>query len=278
MKALKRILDFYIRGSIHVALAVYALVRMTEHMFLIPHRNPVSLFAFFGTIAGYNFVKYHTLAATRKTALPNQIKAIAALSFFSLLLSGYYFLQLHPAAQLMTAGVLLLTILYTLPFFPNRKNARNWAGVKIYMVSICWVGVTVVLPLVNAELGFTTDFWLKCAQRFILVFVLILIFEIIDLEKDDPHLHTVPQQIGVKNTKMLGIVLLLVFYSLESVRSVIDAQQLAVNLILVVTTMLFLLFAKEGRSRYYSALWVEAVPVLWWLLIVGADMISAGQR
>jgi hypothetical protein len=34
-------------------------------------------------------------------------------------------------------------------------------------------------------------------STFYIGFVLILIFEILDLANDDPHLHTVPQQIGV---------------------------------------------------------------------------------
>ena len=40
-------------------------------------------------------------------------------------------------------------------------------------------------------------------------------FEIIDLSNDDPHLKTVPQQIGVKRTKIVGLLLLLPFYLLE---------------------------------------------------------------
>jgi hypothetical protein len=36
-------------------------------------------------------------------------------------------------------------------------------------------------------------------STFYIGFVLILIFEILDLANDDPHLHTVPQQIGVRD-------------------------------------------------------------------------------
>jgi hypothetical protein len=48
-------------------------------------------------------------------------------------------------------------------------------------------------------------------QRFILVFVLILVFEILDLTTDDPHLQTVTTAIGVKKTKIVGLSLLLPF-------------------------------------------------------------------
>jgi hypothetical protein len=272
MQILKRVFDFYLQSSIHVALSVFALVRMTQHQFGIPFDKPMAFFAFFGTIVGYNFVKYDALARIRKSAPGFRIKLIAVFSGLCFLALAYCFFNLELKTQLISGGFLLLTMLYTLPFFPNTKNARNWAGIKIYIVSFCWVGVTLFLPLVNAfpemTAVFTADFFLKCIQRFILVFVLILIFEIIDLEKDDPHLHTVPQQIGVSRTKFLAVFLLVPFYFLELLKSNTDLNQLYINLILLVILSGFVYFASTKRSRYYAAFWAESVPILWWLLLV----------
>ena len=268
MIRIQTLLDFYIKSSIHVALSVYALVRMTHFMFEIPYDAPMSFFAFFGTIVGYNFVKYDALARSKKRMMRKELKIIAVFSFFSFLAVGFYFFKLELITQLVAVAVLMLTLLYTLPFFPNRKNARNWAGVKIYIVALCWVGVTLLLPLVNAHLDLGIDFLIKCIQRFILVFNLILVFEIIDLANDDPHLKTVPQQIGVKKTKVLGLLLLLPFYFLELLKNNFIEKQLLVNLILVVLLALFLAFANEKRSKYYSVFWVESIPIIWWLLVV----------
>lgn len=143
---------------------------------------------FFGTIVGYNFVKYDALVRVKRKPVGTQLKIIAVLSFVSLILVGYYFFHLKRITQIVSVVIFAITALYTLPFFPNRKNARNWAGVKIYIVAICWVGATLVLPYINAEIPFIPDFFIKCIQRFVLVFVLILVFEIIDLANDDPHL------------------------------------------------------------------------------------------
>jgi hypothetical protein len=63
MIGFKKIFDFYIK-SIHVALSVYALVRMTHFMFHISDQAMAN-FAF-GTIVGYNFVKYDALARAQK--------------------------------------------------------------------------------------------------------------------------------------------------------------------------------------------------------------------
>ena len=176
MKLLKQIVDFYLNSSIHVALSVYALVRMTGFLFQITIIEACASFAFFGTIVGYNFVKYDALARTQKLQMRTQLKAIALLSFLSLLMAVYCFLWLERTTQLIALLFFGITLLYTLPFFPNRKNARNWAGVKIYIVALCWVGVTLFLPIINAEVPLTTYVFLVAIQRFILIFVLILIF------------------------------------------------------------------------------------------------------
>lgn len=268
MVVLRRIFDFYLHSSMHVALSGFTLVLMTWHMFVLPMDIYVAVFAFGGILAGYNFVKYDALARKTKLRMGSAIKAIAAISFFALCGAGYCFLQFKFVTQAVAVAFLLLTLLYTLPFFPNRRNARNWAGVKIYIVSLCWVGVTLALPVIEAGIDITADFYVKCIQRFIFIFVLVLVFEIIDLANDDPHLQTVPQQIGVHRTKILGILLMAVFYLLEFLLSHPNREQLVINLIIVLTVITFLAGANMRRSKYYTSFWVELLPIFWWFLLL----------
>ena len=251
-----------------MAFSCFALVLITQHYFNISNDDELGYFAFLGAIVGYNFVKYEALARARKMHMKIQLKAIAVLSFLSLTAAGFYFFQLQRNTQIISIVFFILTLLYTLPFFPNRKNARNWAGVKIYIVALCWVGVTVVLPVINAEIAITSDFYLKCIQRFILIFVLILIFEIIDLAKDDPHLKTVPQQIGVKRTKQLGFLLLALFFALNFFSFIIDVNFEYSSFAIAIVTGLFLASANEKRAKYYTSFWAESVPILWWLMLL----------
>lgn len=268
MQFSKKLLDFYINASIHVALSVYALVQLTQILFTITTDFTTSYFAFFGTIVGYNFVKYDALARVKRLKMTRQLKAIALLSFLSLSATGYYFLQLQKNTQIIGFVFLAITLLYTLPFFPNKRNARNWAGIKIYIVALCWVGVTLFLPIINADLPFTSYVFLVAAQRFILIFVMILIFEIIDLKWDDPHLKTVPQQIGVLKTKRVGVVLMIFFVIVEFLSTDFRLEFFALKSALALTTILFLLFSNENRSRYYTSFWVESIPIFWWLFLV----------
>lgn len=268
MKTFKKLIDFYINSSIHVAFSVFFLVKMTYYMFSILEDYSIIYFAFFGTIAGYNFVKYDALARIKKAEIKNKLKVITAFSLVALLASGYFFLQLKINTKITGLIFFILTLLYTLPFFPNKKNARNWAGIKIYIVALCWVGVTVILPILNSEIPISKDFYIKCLQRFTLIFVLILQFEIIDLKHDDPHLKTVPQLIGIRRTKILGLILLLVFYFLEFFKSNFSEVQLIVNFILILIISLFLVFSNENRSKYYTSFWVESIPIFWWVLLL----------
>lgn len=268
MVVLKKIFDFYINSSLHVAFSAFALVSITHYFFSIYGGLSVALFAFFGTIVGYNFVKYDALARLNKNQIRKEIKAIALLSFLSSIACFYFFLELGWVAQISAFVFLGLTLLYTLPFFPNKLNARNWKGVKIYIVGITWVGVTVILPLIEAEIMFSRDIFLMVVQRFLLVFTIVLVFDIVDVKHDDIHLQTVPQQIGVKLTKKLGYLLLFLLLFLEFFYTN-NHHFLWFFFKLLVCGMIaiFLFFANKNRSRYYASFWLESVPILWWLVL-----------
>jgi hypothetical protein len=268
MQLLKRLFGFYIQASIHVALAVLALLLVTNLMFYIPFDNAIAGFVFFGTVFGYNFIKYEVFFR-QKLQFRKALTPILTLSLFAFLVCGYFFFQLKFKTQVAALVFFGLTFLYTVPLFSTQTNMRNWSGIKIYVVAFCWSGVTILLPVINFGMEIYKDIYIKFCQRFLLVIVLILIFEIIDLKKDDPDLLTVPQKIGISKTKALGYLLLISFYILEFFKSNVEHVQLLVNFILVVITTLFLHFSNENRNRYYTAFWVESIPVLWLALIIG---------
>lgn len=252
-----------------MAFSAFALVSMTQYFFGVQGDLSVAWFAFFGTVVGYNFVKYDAIARLNKTEIKKELKAIVFLSFISFLSCFYFFLQLSWETKLSAFAFFGLTLLYTLPFFPNKQNARNWKGIKIYIVSLTWVGVTVVLPLQEASVAFSFDVILMAIQRFLLVFSLVLVFEIVDVKFDDPHLQTVPQRIGVRLTKKLGYILLFMLLLLEFFYY--DNHHflpLLFKLLVCITIAVFIYFANENRSRYYASFWVESIPILWWLVLV----------
>ncbi len=262
-----RFLDWYLNASLHVALAATALVQMTFYFCHLPFDVIVTALVFFGTVFSYNFIKYGVYIAKNRT-FTKSMKAIIALSLFSFLVTIYCFFKLQWDAKLTTIGFGVLCGLYVIPVAKAKTNLRNLAGIKIYIVSVCWAGVTTLLPMINAEQEIGIDIIFKFLQRFLLTLILILIFEISDLKYDDLRLKTVPQTIGVRKTKLLIALLLFPFYFLEFFKVNYYPNQWFINLILVFVIGIFTLFASPNRSKYYTLFWVESVPILWYLLII----------
>lgn len=267
MKNLRPALDFYVQSSLHVALSVLALVQVTRLRLGLPLDIYVSGFAFFGTVVGYNFIKYDALARSGAVTRHLRIKLFVLTSAICAAAALFCFWNLSGAARWTSLSALLITVLYALPFFPNRKNARDWAGLKIYFVAFSWAVVTVVLPVLNSGAGFSADFWIICVQRFLLIVVLLLIFEIIDLATDDVHLHTVPQQIGVNRTKILGITGMVFILLLDVFKHHSHPEFTFINVAFGLTVCAFLAFATPYRPKYYTVFWAESLPVFWWLAL-----------
>ena len=76
MNILKKIIDFFLNASIHVALAVYAFLRISEFYFVFSYQKNLDYFIFFGTITGYNFVKYAGVAKLHHRSLTSDLKII----------------------------------------------------------------------------------------------------------------------------------------------------------------------------------------------------------
>ncbi len=269
-----RFLNFYVNSSIHVALAVYSLTWITLLEYHIPYDETILYFIFYASITGYNFVKYFGVAKFHHRNLTIWLKAIQIFSFVCFLGMCYYAFQLSTKILFYILCFGTITFFYAIPFLPRRvfldkhHNLRNIGGLKIYVIASVWCGVTVFLPLIND--GHSVDFnvIITSAQRFIFVIVLMLPFEIRDMRYDSLKLSTVPQKIGIRQTKIMGGLLLIIFLFLEFFKDKTQMNQVFVLLIISMITLLFLVFSKKEQGKYYSALGVEALPILWLILLL----------
>src|SRR5690554_2178312 len=274
MALLKQIFNFYIDSSIHVALAVFALSWVTLLEFGIPYDGAVLYFIFFASITGYNFVKYFGLARFHHRSLTNWLKLIQVFSLMCFIGMCYFALKLELISLVVILGFGVVTFLYAIPFLPNKilydkhKNLRNVSGLKVYIIALVWAGVTVVLPLLNNHVPLDTNVVVSCFQRFVFVTVLMFPFEIRDLNYDSLKLATIPQQIGIKNTKMVGVLLLMLFFLLEFLKPQLNVEHTVSLLITMFVTLMFLIFANRNQGRYYSSFWVEGIPLVWLLLLL----------
>jgi hypothetical protein len=245
MSKTKKYLDFYIKSSLHVGLAIFALVQLSVHQL-----NSYSLFVFFGTILGYNFLKYWDWFVSKKF-IGSQKSSILCITLIAAIVSGVlFFLQKH-TVQLYLVIALFLVVSY--PFI------RKIGWCKPFFVAIVVTYITVFIPLMNHE-----KVLLFSLQRFLLVSSIILPFEISDSTTDSFTLKTLPQLFGISRTKQIGHALvglfcLVSFYALDC---------LYLCFIYALTSIVAINFSSEKRSWYYTSFWVESLPIFWWLALL----------
>jgi len=273
MRIFKHLYDFYINASIHVALAASALALISLKELNIPHDRHILNFIFFATITGYNFVKYFGLAKFHHRSLGNWLRIIQVFSLVCFILMCFYAFKLNTSTLIGILIMCVITFFYATPFLPrkifidSKYNLRTITGLKVYVIALVWAIVTVVLPVINNGYAIDFDIIIMAFQRYLYVVVLILPFDIRDLRYDSLKLGTIPQKIGIQNTKLLGILLLFMFLLLEFFKDTLSVSQVLSTILISVITGLFIVFSSIDRGRSYSAFWVEGLPILWLALI-----------
>lgn len=263
MKFLKSLFRFYINASIHVALAVVALLIFTAQQYKINLDIKLICFVFFGTVTGYNFVKYAPVAKLYHRSLTNQLRQIQIFSFCCFLgLVTFAFLM--PLDILFICGILgLLTLLYAIPI--NNKNLRETSVLKVFIIAIIWATVSFVLPFLQENVNNTylleQVWWIDYSERFILILLLMVPFEIRDLRFDVAYLKTMVSILGIAKIKLLSILIIigLVLYKFLDSNDHFDL----IYLFVYGSLAIFILGAKKIQNPYYASFWVEALPIFW---------------
>lgn len=268
MNLFKNILNFYVNSSIHVALAVYSLVRITELYFDLPYNENLDYFIFYATITGYNFIKYAGVAKFYHRSLTKSMRLIQIFSFLSFCLLVYYGSNLSTTVLIYFIPFAVLTLVYVVPFLGGfQKNLRRVSYLKIFLVAFVWSGVTTVIPLIVGEYQYEVNIILLFVQRMLFILVLILPFEIRDMKLDFKNLKTLPQKIGIEKTKKVGFVLLLFSLTIEFLITSSFAYRNS-YLVICFILLIFLMRSTQNQSKFYSSLWVESLPIFWWILIL----------
>lgn len=262
MKPLKILFDLYLKSSTHVSVAVVSFAAITYLNFNTKPDPDLLLFIFFGTVTGYNFVKYAAVAGFQHFSLSQPLRIIQIYSFFCFVGLMWFTLKL-PADVLFAAGILgVINVLYAFPLFSG-DNLRSVTGIKIFIIALVWTGVTVLLPVLEAEMEFTVNHLMASLQRFLFVIVLTLPFDIRDLRFDTEQLGTIPQIFGVKTTRIIGITFLVIIFLLEFFQSSANATEILILLVVVIITAYLLRKSVIRQTKYYASFWVEGIPILW---------------
>ena len=267
MRWLIRVFNFYLDASIHVAMSVFSLVVSTGLIMNFEVGYHLYYALFFATISCYNFVKYGAEAEKYVLVANKYHKNIQFLSFITLAIAFYHSMFLSLNSWLCIGLIVVLTGLYAVPIFPKKNNLRSLGLLKVVLVSLVWAVATVILPIVYTENVLSWDVYIESIQRFLLVLILLVPFEIRDLEYDAPNLKTIAQRLGSTYSKSLGAFAAMILFFLTFLKDKISIMDVVGkgSLFLVLVIVMFL--TKRKQTKYFSSFWVESIPIFWLVLL-----------
>lgn len=267
MKRVHSLFHLYINSSLHVAAAVASFTAITYLHLDIPPDPFIIGFNFCSTVLGYNFIKYRFLIQNLDSGLTRQLKRIIGITIAG---AGgmIYFMQNFTGPEI---GLLIflgsITYFYSHSVFRKFDNLRRVTGVKILIIASIWTGATVLLPGLSEHLVSTHGLWAESFQRLLIVVVLTLPFDIRDIRVDYLEIKTIPQLIGIRNTKVLSFTLLVLILTVEMI-SPYKAQSSQLVLFLILSVLAVITYRlKIYQPRYFASFWIEGIPVIWLLAL-----------
>ncbi len=261
MHVFRQLFQEYVKGSFHVALMALVFCELTFNQWGLSSSYSARALVFLLTFLAYNGIRYFPFTNVKHELAHFYFVLFTAAFFYG----GFLFVGLIWQEQLLLLFCFLFCLVYAIPLPRRNKNLRNRYGVKIFIVALCWTLFTAVFPLLKEDY-FSWAHYLFFAERFLLVFIATLPFEIRDSSTDDSNLGTIPQVIGRKNTQFLGYALLLFVGLLLVVNSKFTTLEAYAMGSMLLAYGIALYVIRPSSSKNSTLFWVEAIPVLGFLL------------
>ncbi|MCL6295080.1 hypothetical protein [Jejuia spongiicola] len=191
-------------------------------------------------------------------------KIIFFLSISSGIISGYLFFKLlnkvTPIVVLLFILAIMISLFYVIKI--KGRSLRELPYVKIHSIALTWTLVIVSFPILNENI-YDLDILLIFIPANYIYFVAVAIpFDIRDLKHDSLTQRTIPQVVGIRNSKLISILLLIstalgigiVFPNILNTLTFVIALSTQITLIVLTTV--------NRQEIYYSLLIDGAIALL----------------
>jgi 4-hydroxybenzoate polyprenyltransferase len=267
--------DFLVNTSIFTAFCALGLCVATEKLIGVPFailHSSLHLAVIGGTLVVYNLPRLFP------TTKPGSITA-GSYRFWQhiflavgVLLTGYSLTGLSEPSIIAGSCAGILALGYTMPAlrWQNKKRLRDYGILKILVLTGVWTVVTAIIPIL--EHGNTiTKYPFEILMRFVFVFVLCILFDIRDIQKDvDNKLITLPTRIGIQKSYSLINLSLIVFLLLSIVqhyRFAVPGRLIAAIVTTVITYWVAKHLRYEGNKRLFVII-TDGMMILYAVLVI----------
>jgi len=271
---LRKLLTYLLYSSVFISICAFALTIETYLLAGLPVSVPMAVFVFLATLFTYNLSSIQSVIIRRSKYVEvnpaswwhRHRKSMAILGLASIGLA--FIVYLYFGLRLNFWFVLHLAVIsigYTIPILYRRKSVKPLRRVpllKVFLIAYVWAVVTATFPLIDAGV-FILDHQalMLFLRRFLFILALALLFDIRDYTYDrHTQTLTVPGLIGVKYTKVLSLILLIV-YALIVVQ-LESGITLSALLASVVGAAFVVVFSSEFKPRVYFLFLADGAMLL----------------
>ncbi len=283
MRLVHDLINFIFYSNLWIALAAIALSIQTR--WLLTHQmiwTPLYGVIFFGTLFLYalhrlvGLKKMNFTAGQARFFIVQKFKSHIALYALLGLIGGLFFLiQLNQRLLWTLLPVAGLSLAYVLPIFPSGKRGRDISFLKIFMIAIAWSWVTVLLPAIETKMTWSIAFYLMFVERMFFIFAIAIPFDIRDMQLDQrSRVQTIPSRFGIKASKIMAAVVLVLMLVMVYLNFRIDAYSSATTLALsfsAIITYILVHFSNKYQHDYYFSGLVDGAMILQCLLVLSLN-------
>ncbi|WP_181358491.1 UbiA family prenyltransferase [Taibaiella chishuiensis] len=168
---------------------------------------------------------------------------------------------------LVSVGLGVLSLGYSVPIlpFPQKRRLKDWGLLKLFLLSMVWTAVTVLMPMAYWNKSFEA-YEVEFLLRFTFMLPLCIAFDIRDMETDrENSIYTLPNAIGLQRCFRLMDFFLLVLLGLavwQYTRYPI-LQRLWSALAIIIVTKIVLVLSRKYRSDIFYLLFIDGMMLVY---------------
>lgn len=250
-----------------VATSAGILAAGIANLFTLDNYIHYGLFGFFSTWFVYN--SQRLFKSNSKTRTPwlkwvdKHRLTINILSIIGGLLAGYFFILLLNEITLtivaLVSGAGFISFFYVVRV--GEKNIREIPYLKIHSVALTWTAMMVVFPIVNENIHNWRILMFFTPANYLYFIAVAIPFDIRDMKYDSPKQRTIPQVVGVRNAKLIAVILLgLALAGIGSISNTFMLKPMTVFAILI--QILLITFLPEKHQNFYCSVLIDGAIAL----------------
>lgn len=240
---MNRLFHYYVDKHIHIALSMVLFYWFQCKVYDVFAQWPYTIFLFFSIIFAYNVHDIPRNASTiKKVSIPLIVSLLG--SFIS-----FFWLPFSLAKYIIPIGV--ITLLYTYAILPGKKKLRDIPYIKIFILSGVLSFMSTIVPFVSSGKPMVVVL-LMFTSRFIFFFLLCMLFDIRDTEKDQTHgVTTLGTNVSHSVLKWFGVflIIILTFFEIYFANSFISDLPELVAMVFSALSILPFLFPLRSHPR-----------------------------